>query len=69
MERIVLGEGDFTFIVESAKRIHSQQGRIQEREKTNVDVNFLRYAFSRFAEELSISFDGEGMDALDINAV
>ena len=69
MECIVLGEGDFTFIVESAKRIHSQQGRIQEREKTNVDVNYLRYAFSRFAEKLSISFDGEGMDALYINAV
>ena len=30
IERTVLGEGDFTFIVESAKRIHSQQGRMQE---------------------------------------
>ena len=37
---------------------------------SNVDENFLHYAFSRLAEELSISFDGEGMDAMDmVNAV
>lgn len=70
MERTVLGEGDFTFIVESAKRIHSQQGKMQEGGgNSNVDENFLHYAFSRLAEELSISFDVERMDAVDINAV